>query len=67
MKINSAVAKIAANADMRERLLRVCPTALNGYFVSRTGELMTREEADKAYAINILMDGMDFVANCVRS
>lgn len=66
MDIKPTVAKIAANADMRERLLRACPSALDGYFLSGSGQLMTKEEANKAYAINILMDGMDLVANSIR-
>lgn len=67
MDIKPTVAKLAADADMRERLLRACPSILDNYFLSRQGELMTREEADKSYAINILMDGMDFVASSIRS
>ena len=67
MNIKCVVKKIAADADMRERLLRACPSALDGYFLSESGEILTEEEINKRAAFTYFLDGLDFVANCVRS
>lgn len=67
MDIKSAVAKIASDCDLRTRFIRSVPSALDDYFVSGSGDLLTKTEADKASVNKYLIDGLDFVANKIRA
>lgn len=64
MDIKSVVAHLAANCDQRERLVRSVPGILDDYVVSEEGELLTKAEADRVYAIKFFKDGLDYV--CAR-
>jgi len=66
MDLKSVIAKIAADADLRNRFTRTVPGLLDNYFLSGSGQILTKEEADRAYAINFFLDGLDFVSSQVR-
>lgn len=66
MDLKPAVARLASDCDLRTRLVRSVPGILDDYVLSGQGELLTREEADRAYAINFFLDGLDFVSSQVR-
>jgi hypothetical protein len=61
MDIKSSVAKLAADADMRNRFIRQVPDAFNDYFVTATGELATRKELEINGLIRYFKDGLDLV------
>jgi hypothetical protein len=67
MDMKPVIAKIVADCDLRNRFLRQFPKFLDNYLISGKGELLTREESNKSYAINFLKDGLDFVSQRVRS
>ncbi len=66
MDLKPTVARLAADCDLRKRLVRNVPGILDDYVLSGQGELLTRGEADRAYAINFFLDGLDFVSSQVR-
>ena len=63
MDIKSTVARIASDCDLRTRFVRNVPGLLDQFFLSGQGEILTEEEANKAYAINFFLDGMDFISS----
>lgn len=67
MDLKPIVAKLAADCDLRTRFVRSVPGALDNYYLSESGQLMTRQELDKAYPITFLWDGLDLVVNSIRS
>jgi hypothetical protein len=65
MDIKPVVARIASDCDLRKRFVRSVPTALDNYFLSGSGELLTKKELETQTAFNYLLDGLDFVAGQV--
>lgn len=66
MDLKPTVARLAADCDLRTRLVRNVPGILDNYVLSGSGELLTKKEADRSYAINFFLDGLDFVSSQVR-
>ncbi len=66
MNIKSVVARIASDCDLRKRFNRNVPGLFDDYVLSGQGELMTRDEANRALAFNYFLDGIDFVSSRVN-
>lgn len=66
MDLKPLVSKLAADCDLRTRLVSTVPGCLDNFFLSGQGEILTREEADRVYAINFFLDGMDFISSQIR-
>ncbi|MCX6796685.1 MAG: hypothetical protein NTW06_04290 [Candidatus Falkowbacteria bacterium] len=64
MDLKPIVARLAADCDLRNRLVRCVPTALDNFFVSG-GEILTEEELNAQKAFTYFLDGIDFVAGQV--
>ena len=66
MDLKPTVARLAADCDLRTRLVRNVPGILDDYVLSGQGKLLTNKEADRGYAINFFLDGLDFVASQIK-
>ncbi len=65
MDIKSAVAKIASDCDLRKRFIRSVPDVLDSYFISGQGELLTKQELEKASVTKYFLDGLDLISGQV--
>jgi len=65
MDIKSIITRIVSDCDMRMGFIRSVPNFLDNYLLSGSGELMTKDEANRASTFNYFLDGMEFVSNQV--
>lgn len=66
MKIKSVIIHLAVDADMRSKLLSQFPHILDGYVLTRHGEVLTREEAKQLDIQKYFWDGLSFVCSRIR-
>ena len=66
MDIKSIIIRLAVDADMRVKLLSQFPHILDGYVLTRYGELLTREEAKQLDIQKYFWDGLNFVGSKIR-
>jgi hypothetical protein len=62
MDMKPVIARIAADCDLRNRFLQQFPKLLDSYFLSGSGELLTKQEADNLYPLNYFLDGLDLIS-----
>jgi hypothetical protein len=65
MDLKSLISRIASDCDMRTRFIHSVPNFLDNYLLSGTGELITKDEANRVSTFNYFLDGMDFVSSQV--
>ena len=65
MDLKPLISRIASDCDLRTRFIRSVPNFLDNYLLSGSGELMTKDEDNRASTFNYFLDGMDFVSNQV--
>ena len=66
MDIKSIIIRFAVDADMRSKLLSQFPHILDGYILTRHGEVLTREEAKQLDIQRYFWDGLSFVGSRIR-
>jgi hypothetical protein len=65
MDISSIIARIVSDCDLRNRFLKQFPSFLDGYELSRDGQILTKE-LDVRAANKYLSDGLSFVSSRIR-